>query len=199
MEELLMNRNTSVTYTNPTLRNATAKIHLIGDRIRSNLFQVAAIIADVDASNAYQIDGFKSVHEWTEKEFGFKSSRSHELLTIGKEWTAPMLTAKSNVAGYCAKLDPRYSTTQIGKMLSTGYEKCAELHESGTISPDMTAKKIGEVLASLKAKETEEDLEEVEDTEEPETVKAEVMVSVVDTDGNEYLIPESVLAQYRKK
>ena len=54
-------------YMNKGLNEATKKIQALGDGIRKAYFTVAAIIAKVDREALYELDGFKNVHEWTEK------------------------------------------------------------------------------------------------------------------------------------
>lgn len=186
-------------YLNKGLNDATKKIQALGDGIRKAYFTVAAIIAKVDREGLYELDGFKNVHEWTEKEFGFKSSRSYSLLTIGQKWTEEVIDKLGHVTGHVAVIDPNFSTTQIEKMLPAGKDKATELYEAGTIRPEMSAKEIEKAIKeALNPKEEEpEELETVEETEPEETESPEICIRVTDENGTEYEIPESVLMQYK--
>ena len=187
-------------YLNKGLNEATKKIQALGDGIRKAYFTVAAIIAKVDREALYELDGFKNVHEWTEKEFGFKSSRSYSLLTIGQKWTDEIVDKRGHVTGHVAVIDPNFSTTQIEKMLPAGRDKAEELYEAGVIRPEMSAKDIEKAIkTALHPKEEElETVEEEQDDGANETeVTPELCIRVMDENGTEYEIPESVLMQYK--
>ena len=186
-------------YLNKALNDATKKIQALGDGIKKAYFTVAAIIAKVDREALYELDGFKNVHEWTEKEFGFKSSRSYSLLTIGQKWTEEVLDKRGHVTGHVAVIDPNFSTTQIEKMLPAGRDKATELYEAGVIRPEMSAKDIEKAIkAALHPQEDEsEELETVEEPEAEEIPTPEICIRVTDENGTEYDVPESVLMQYK--
>lgn len=188
-------------YLNKGLNEATKKIQALGDGIRKAYFTVAAIIAKVDREALYELDGFKNVHEWTEKEFGFKSSRSYSLLTIGQKWTDEVIDKRGHVTGHVAVIDPNFSTTQIEKMLPAGRDKAEELYEAGVIRPEMSAKEIEKAIkAALNPKE-EEELETIEEEQDEGANDSEptpeLCIKVTDEEGNEYEIPESILMSYK--
>lgn len=188
-------------YLNKGLNEATKKIQALGDGIRKAYFTVAAIIAKVDREALYELDGFKNVHEWTEKEFGFKSSRSYSLLTIGQKWTDEVVDKRGHVTGHVAVIDPNFSTTQIEKMLPAGRDKAEELYEAGVIRPEMSAKDIEKAIKTTLHPKEEEELETVEEEQDEgandSEVTPELCIRVTDENGTEYEIPESVLMQYK--
>lgn len=186
-------------YLNKGLNDATRKIQALGDGIKKAYFTVAAIIAKVDRERLYELDGFKNVHEWTEKEFGFKSSRSYSLLTIGQKWTEEITDKRGHITGHAAILNPNFSTSQIEKMLPAGKDKATELYKDGVIRPEMTVKEIEKAIKdAMNPKEGEpEELETVEAQEPEETPVPEICIRVTDENGTEYEIPESVLMQYK--
>ena len=188
-------------YMNKGLNEATKKIQALGDGIRKAYFTVAAIIAKVDREALYELDGFKNVHEWTEKEFGFKSSRSYSLLTIGQKWTDAVIDKRGHVTGHVAVIDPNFSTTQIEKMLPAGRDKAEELYESGVIRPEMSAKEIEKAVKAAIHPEEAEELETVEEEQDDgandSAPTPELCIRVMDENGTEYEIPESVLMQYK--
>lgn len=188
-------------YLNKGLNEATKKIQALGDGIRKAYFTVAAIIAKVDREALYELDGFMNVHEWTEKEFGFKSSRSYSLLTIGQKWTAAVVDKRGHVTGHVAVIDPNFSTTQIEKMLPAGLDKAEELYEAGVIRPEMSAKEIEKAVKAALHPEEAEELETVEEEQDEgandSEVTPEICIKVTDEEGNEYEIPESILMSYK--
>lgn len=184
-------------YLNKGLNEATKKIQALGDGIKKAYFTVAAIIAKVDREALYELDGFKNVHEWTEKEFGFKSSRSYSLLTIGQKWTEEVVDKRGHITGHVAVIDPNFSTTQIEKMLPAGRDKAAELYEAGVIRPEMSSREIEKAIKEALNPKEEEELEAVEAEEPEETAAAEICIRVTDDNGTEYEIPVSVLMQYK--
>lgn len=148
-------------YTNKTLAKATATINKLGNQIRRNLLEVAAVVAAVDEAEAYKDDGFQTVHEWTAEAFGFKKSSSYNMLRVGGEF----LTIQNGKVMGSNLLDSYengdFNATQLVEMLPLGQPVAREAVQSGTISPDMTVK---EVRAAVR--ELTRDPEEVEDEEQ---------------------------------
>ena len=147
----IIEMSTELNYTNEELNKATREVIKYGKSIRNNLFAIAHIIAEVDASECYKDDGFNNVTEWAEKSFGFKKSNTYDLLKIGKEYTRARLSAKGNVVGYESNLLPEnagedFTTTQIGKMLSAGRDVVVELVDNEEITPDMSCREIAKVI-----------------------------------------------------
>ena len=199
-----------VVFANKDLNKATNKINALGEKVKSNLFEIAFIIAEVNEKKCFADDGFKNVHEWTTSTFGFKKTQSYTLLKIGKEYTIPVLDEKGKVIGYKSNLldgEEDFTTTQIEKMLPAGHDKAIELVENETITPDMTAREIGIVIKSELNADTDADTETDTDTDtETETdtdtdteteTKSDFEVYVIDEKGNKYLIPNSVLKVYQ--
>ena len=139
----------------------------------------------------------KNVHEWAMKTFGFKKSASYTLLKIGKEYTETIKNSKGSIVGYTSNLLPDsetdFTTTQIEKMLPAGH-----LVDSEEITPDMTCKEIEAIVKkALNPEETETEETETEETETEETETKET-IRVYDENGNTYIIPVSVLNQYKE-
>lgn len=136
------------------LRKATENINKIGTELRKNYFKVASIIARVEADRAYEEDGFKTVHEWTETCFGIKRSVSYSLLRIGKEETLEVLDDKGRVVDYTSKLHDingdGFSVTQLERMGSLEDEVKKGLINDGVITADMTCKEIMDITKQYK-------------------------------------------------
>lgn len=158
------------------LQTATTTIIKLGDSIRKNLFQIAWLIAMVDYRGAYEKDGFKTVHEWTERTFGFKKTMSYDLLKIGKEYTREAISRKGKTEGYCSNLLPvpvvmdgdkivdcqpapaeDFTVTQISAMLPVGHDKAVELVRDQVITVGTSAKKIKEIIKAIKEGDPSDD------------------------------------------
>jgi hypothetical protein len=217
MTEMIMRGNEVPTYKNKTLRAATVKIVKLGETVRMAAFETAAIMANVDANHCYMEDGFESVHDWAMTTFGFKKSASYSLLKIGKEYTRRN-TVNGKVTGYSSNLLPEnsgadFNMTQVEKMLPLGHAAAAELVESGDITPDMSAKKIGQYVKDYLSEEdeptgkgeasgeapVEAEAVSVEDADTAGEIvpDSDKVIRVVDEQGVWYEVPESVLKQYR--
>lgn len=159
---IMFNTNdVQVNFTNKDLANATKKIFRIGANIRKSAYEIAAVMADVDAKKCYKDDGFKDVHAWAMKTFGFKKSASYTLLKVGREYTKQLTDAKGRVSGYKSNLtadnaEKDYTTTQIEKMLPVGHDVAEQLSEEGKINPDMSCKEIEKVIKTIKNPESSE-------------------------------------------
>lgn len=208
----LTTTNTSVSYTNKALRKATETIYSIADSVRKSAFQTAAIIAEIDDLKAYEQDGFKTVHEWTETAFGIKKSQSYDLLTVGREYTAILRDSKDRVCGYRssltapdAKVD--FNVTQVAMLAHAEKAVVDDLLKAGKIVPTMTCAEIKRVLHD--ARLVEDKTDDTEDTDETEEAgedkskngedksKADNKYRVRDSWGGIYDVPLSVLKKYR--
>lgn len=199
--------NTSVSYTNKELREATETIYSIADSVRKSAFQTAAIIAEIDDLKAYEQDGFKTVHEWTETAFGIKKSQSYDLLTVGRDYTAILRDSKDRVCGYRssltapdAKVD--FNVTQVAMLAHAEKAVVDDLLKTGKIIPTMTCAEIKRVLHDArlvedKTDDTDETEEAVEDKSKTAEGKSGETFRVRDSWGGIYDIPLSVLKKYR--
>lgn len=199
MEITTTGRN-DIAFSDKTLQNATMKIFQINEAIRKNYFAIAFIVAGVDSAKAYETDGFKDVHEWTSKTFGYKKSMSYDLLKIGKEYTREMFNKAGKVAGYECNLLPadsvdNFRTTQVIKMLPLGHEMAVELVEKGEITPEMSARAISDVVKTYTSSgEETEELKEEPKIEEPAEVNEQV--DMIERYTDEQLINELVKRGY---
>lgn len=157
---------------NARLRKATENINKIGTELRKNYFKVAAIIARVESDKAFEEDGFRSVHEWTETCFGIKRSVSYSLLRIGKEETMEVLDERGRVIDYTSKTHDKdgngFTVTQLERMASLDAEVKEELISNGSISADMTCREIMDVV---KANKKDSAPDQPEEELKPETFK----------------------------
>lgn len=156
------------------LRKATENINKIGMEFRKNYFKVASIIARVDTDKAYEDDGFKSVHEWTEKCFGIRRSVSYSLLRIGKEETLEVFDDKGRVIDYTSRLcdvnGNGFSVTQLERIFSLDDDVKSGFIKDGVITADMTCKEIMDVVKKYKDSASFDQLDDMPKAEQ-ETFK----------------------------
>ena len=163
---------THPTFINVQLHKATEAIFKLGDAIRINQYQVAAIIAGVDSMECYKDDGFDSVHEWVTKTFGFGKSQSYDLLKIGREYTRKLVNDRGRTTAYECNLLPEgatenFTASQVAKLLPVGHDKAEELVKSGVINPRMTCKEIAKAIKNPDDKSGEGEIIEGEMIDTP--------------------------------
>lgn len=160
------------TFINAQLHKATEAIFKLGDAIRINQYQVAAIIAGVDSTECYKDDGFDSVHDWATKTFGFGKSQSYDLLKIGREYTRKLVNDRGRTTAYECNLLPEganenFTASQVAKLLPVGHDKAEELVKSGVVNPRMTCKEIAKAVKNPDVKSGEDEAIEGEMVETP--------------------------------
>lgn len=178
--EIITNAIATTTYMNKDLDKATNKVNNLGSSIQRNLFEVAAIVAEVDRTQCYEEDGFKNVHEWTAQAFGIKKTASYSLLKIGKDYVEIMLNEKGKAISYGSNLyhatEKDFSMSQVEALLPAGKDLAEDLAATEKVTPEMTVREIKKVVKEHTAdpeEVTEEAEEEVAETEAEEVVSKE--------------------------
>ena len=136
-------------FLNADLRKSTNVIRNAGDGIRKNYFKIAHELAMIDKEETYLDDDFESVIEYAEKVFSIKKSSAYALIKIGSEWlnddaTRTILTEKGQ----------DFTFSQIGVMLPYSVDEVKPLCDDGTITPDMSVRKIKSILHDELSMET---------------------------------------------
>lgn len=171
-------------FNNKNLEKATNLIFGLADKIRANQYTIAAILAEVDAKQYYVDDGFESCAAYAESTFGVKKTVAYNMITIGREYTRPIVSESGRTIGYCSNLLPPanpdkqdapvldFSTRQISDLKVLGREKVVELIDDGEIKPQMTHAEMVKVIKEHKppkpAKESEQTEPEQPEQTEPE-------------------------------
>lgn len=164
---------TSKELTNKKLITATNLVKRLTNDMRINSFRIAKTIATVAENKLYEADGYKTVHEWTEEQFGYKKSLSYSLLRIGTEETMEVINDAGKVIDYTSKLHDVYgksfSVTQLERMSSLSKEDREELVNDGTIRSDMSCADIHNIAKKFKensftALSDEEEIPEIKET-----------------------------------
>lgn len=165
----------AIQFQNRALQRATAQIQVLGNRIRQNYYMVAAIIADVDKTEAYKEDGFNTVHDWVESSFAVKKATSYNLLRLGQEYTRAVMSNTGKVTGYECNLLPEtaastFSPTQVFRMMQLGRDEAGEMCNTGEITPDMSTRQIDKIVKEHlgKVSEPQEPGDVSEASESPE-------------------------------
>ena len=186
MNEIInLNRANIPTFNSKRLQTATDKIFSLGEKIRRNAIETCAVIAAVDAEKSYEMDGFKSVHEWTAEAFGFKKSTSYNMLNIGRDYIKPIKNEKGRITGYASIIasdEGDYTVTQLRTLLPVGADAAVELAESKKITPDMSTRAMKEVVDEYKASMDEDDAEASKDEAEASKDEAEASKASKDED-----------------
>ena len=157
-EDKTMNElTTNVTrkFENKGLQKATDRINKIGERVTKSLYEVAHIVAEVDANKFYIDDGYKNVHEWTKDAFGIAKSASYNMLTIGRDYTKEITNGKTKEyrSNLTDENDEDFSTTQVTVLLPLPRETVEELINTEAVTPSMTTREISEVVKRIKEAE----------------------------------------------
>lgn len=178
--EIITNAIATTTYMNKDLDKATNKVNKLGSSIQRNMFEVAAIVAEVDRTQCYEEDGFKNVHEWTAQAFGIKKTASYSLLKIGKEYVEVLVNKRGTAISYGSNLyhatEKDFSMSQVEALLPAGKDLAEDLAATEKVTPEMTVKEIKKVVKEHTAdpeEVTEEAETEEEDTEAEEIVSKE--------------------------
>lgn len=155
-------------FVNKSLQKATNLIMAMGDQIRAKQFDIAAILADVEVKALYKDDGFKNAAEYAMETFGMQKSLAYNLITIGTQYTRPILSDNGKVTGHASNLVPPadpdkqnaplndFTTAQIGRLLPLGRDKVVELVENGEITPQTTFKTLETIVKTLKPRKNKE-------------------------------------------
>ena len=182
-----------VEITNTKLRNFTEQIHKQGQNIQKSFAKVAAILTKIDDSKCYEQDGFESVHDYTNKVFGWKKANSYAMLKVGREY----IDGKTLESVLPHETGNDYSTSQLQALLPLkSVDTAKELAEREEISPTMSVREIKEVVKAYKSKDEIIDVEgeEGEIAETPETLEAAAYTVinsielVSDADGKTYIL-----------
>lgn len=201
-------------FTNKLLEKATITIMSCDIDIKSRQFSIASILAEVEAKKLYADDGFASCVEYAEKTFGIKKSTAYALITIGKEYTRPVLNANGKVMGHCSNLLPPadmekqdaplidFSTRQISLFSTLGREQVINLVSNGSLSPSMSANQIREVVKAqkaLNAPEPEQTPEQPTEPEQPEQTTEPVTIGIERPVIFDNLSSDILISELRKR
>lgn len=171
-------------FLNKDLESATLALCKCDMQIKARQFDIAAILADVDARKLYVDDGFASTQEYAHSTFGMQKSLAYALIDVGRNYTRPIISANGKTIGHCSNLLPPadqskqdaplidFTTGQLSRISSLGREVIRGLIESGELTPQMTYKQLDALVKAYKPPKDTIEAETVEETETVETVEA---------------------------
>ena len=187
MENLLIVTNRPK-FMNKDLESATIALCKCDMQIKARQFDIAAILADVDARKLYVDDGFSSTQEYAHSTFGMQKSLAYSLIEVGRNYTRPIISANGKTIGHCSNLLPPadqskqdaplidFTTGQLSRISSLGRETIRSLIESGELTPQMTYKQLDALVKAhkppkevIEPETVEETTEELEAVETPDT------------------------------
>lgn len=132
--------------------------------INRNMFKVAYLFSDVK-ENELWLDDFNSMEEYADKCFGLKKSSMYNLIQIGDRFTEK----SSDGQTYSCTLGD-FSFGQVTQMISLDDITIVELINDGVIKPEMSCRKIAEIVKNNKRLTTSgSDETEPEENEPDET------------------------------
>lgn len=135
--------------------------------INKNMFKVAYLFSDVK-ENELWLDDFNSMEEYADKCFGLKKSSMYNLIQIGDRFTEK---SKDGQTYSCTLGD--FSFGQVTQMISLDDVTIVNLINDGVIKPEMSCRKIAEIVKNNKRLTTsgsdETDETEPEENEPDET------------------------------
>lgn len=199
-------------FINKQLENATERLIACSNTINGKEYAIATILAKIETKSLYSDDGFDSSAEYAEQTFGIKKSKTYSLITIGKDFTRPILNSAGKVVGYCSNLLPAadvekqdaplidFTTRQISIFAGLGRENVLELIDNGSLKPSMTCREISDLIKKIKeavksANETGEDGEATE-VEEPEQVQ---VTGIARPESFDKITDDILIAELRKR
>ena len=175
-------------FLNKDLESATLALCKCDMQIKARQFDIAAILADVDARKLYVDDGFASTQEYAHTTFGMQKSLAYALIDVGRNYTRPIISANGKTIGHCSNLLPPadqskqdaplvdFTTGQLSRISSLGRETIRSLIESGELTPQMTYKQLDALVKAhksanevIEAETVEESTETVEPAETSDT------------------------------
>ena len=189
----LTTTNNAIEFKNAKLRKYTNDIFKQGLNIKKAYARIAVTLSKIEESQCYQADGFESVHEYSEKVLGFKSSQSYALLKIGKQF----IDEKTFETLLPHEEGNDFGMSQVQAMLPLkSFYWANELVTDGRITVDMTVKEIKDIvkdeLNAGKETETSEETEAMETENSmvnPEDYTFDWCIEFAfDKDGNKVLI-----------
>lgn len=155
------------TFLNKELNKSTNKIRACGENIRKNYLKIAHELATIEEGELYLEDGFENVIDYAKKTFGMGKSTAYNLLSIGRHWV--------NDKGDRTLLTDDgidYSISQIGVLLSVGYDTAKDWHDKNKINPLMSVRTLKDIVKEDEISETPED-----DTEDDNIVDGDADIS----------------------
>ena len=198
-------------FINKGLEKATLAIMSCDRDIRSRNFAVAAILAEVDVKGLYKDDGFSTCADYAQETFAIKKSKAYALISIGKEYTRPILDKVGRTIGYCSNLLPPadmekqdapiidFSTSQLERLIRLDRETVVELISNDLISPRMTVKEIAETIAPMIESKRREKQITTEFAEQPEQPEQPRKLDVVRGDGFDQMSTDILIAELRAR
>lgn len=136
---------------NKELKDYTKKLKNCGDNIRKNYIKISFLLNEIESSECYLDDGFEDTIDYASKVLNIQKTTTYNLLKIGKDFIAEsgdrtILTDKGN----------DYGVSQLQALLPVGVERAKELHDEGTITPDMSVRQIKQIVKEENQTEPEE-------------------------------------------
>lgn len=153
---------------NANLKKATETIERLTTQAKKNLFCIAVTLKNIEENEWYKEDGYKNTADYAQQIFGYKHAMTSALIRTAKKYieTANSKEVKSILAD---EQGNDFTMSQLQEMLPLDVEQAKQAVTDNDITPDMSTKKIREVVKHLTGKDSKDSEQENADSEQDNT------------------------------
>ena len=151
-----------------TLADATKRIHKLEESSIKNMHAIANTLKEVKANGLDTASGYSDVHDYAEKELQYKKSTSYMLVQVAERF----LTDK-NESILKRKDEKDYTVSQLRELCPLTNEIINELIEAGEISPQVSTRKLNQIVKGYKTLEDKNNKKQQEASEEQQEASEE--------------------------
>ena len=183
---------------NANLKKATETIERLTTQAKKNLFCIAVTLKNIEENGWYKEDGYKNTADYAQQIFGYKHAMTSALIRTAKKYieTANSKEVKSILAD---EQGNDFTMSQLQEMLPLDVEQAKQAVTDNDITPDMSTKKIREVVKHLTGKDSKDSEQDGEQDSEQETEDREALENIArEIEGihNDYQIAWGELYDY---
>lgn len=150
---------------NANLKKATETIERLTTQAKKNLFCIAVTLKNIEENEWYKEDGYKNTADYAQQIFGYKHAMTSALIRTAKKYieTANSKEVKSVLAD---EQGNDFTMSQLQEMLPLDVEQAKQAVTDNDITPEMSTKKIREIVKHLTGKDTKDSEKENADSEQ---------------------------------
>lgn len=185
---------------NANLKKATQTIERLTTQAKKNLFCIAVTLKNIEENEWYKEDGYKNTADYAQQIFGYKHAMTSALIRTAKKYieTANSKEVKSILAD---EQGNDFTMSQLQEMLPLDVEQAKQAVTDNDITPEMSTKKIREIVKHLTGKESKDskdsEQENADSEQEQEDREAmENIASEIEGIHNDYQIAWGELYDY---
>lgn len=140
---------------NANLKKATETIERLTTQAKKNLFCIAVTLKNIEENEWYKEDGYKNTADYAQQIFGYKHAMTSALIRTAKKYieTANSKEVKSVLADENGN---DFTMSQLQEMLPLDVEQAKQAVTDNDITPEMSTKKIREIVKHLTGKDSKD-------------------------------------------